>query len=747
MKKIFSLCLMLSLALAMQAVPAKRGNWKKIKLTDGTEVKAQLVGDEFAHFYQSEDGTRYQMDATTGEFRVMGESAFSTLRSKAMARRSKMQTRRVAKRKAASADNIFQGTKKALVILAEFTDSKFANGHNLALYKQIVNGENYTDNGFVGSVRDYFKAQSAGQFELDFDVVGICPLAHNYAYYGANDSRGDDLRPGAMVAEACQWAYSQGVDFSKYDWDGDGEVEEVFVLYAGKGEADDGLDYNIATDEEKLAAANLIWPHMFYLSEGDYGKALELGGVKIDTYACSAELNGTDNLDGIGTFCHEFSHCMGFPDLYNTYYNNDSWFGMGDFDLMCSGSYNGEGRCPAGYSAYEKAVCGWINLTDLTDIEEAQTVTGLKPTSEGGAAYIISNNAHKDEYYIIENRQPRAWDAELPGDGVMIMYVDFDQYVWNWNVPNSYQGEYYVGNTLHQNDHQRMTIFRASNPTYKKDDLNYKYGDARDLYPYGSNNSLTASSKPASTLYNKNEDGTKYMHIDIKDIAVASDGTASMTFSPADRSEDPDAPVTPVGDVLLYESFDKCKGTGGNDGNFKGSIASAKAAAENFDNAGWSSTGTIYAADGCVRLGISGTPGNITTPAFVVAGSAYLSFKVAGWDSSKDATSLSLSVNNGTLSKYSVPVKAGAWSTFGATISANGNVKLTFTANKGRFFLDEVKIVNPSIDGIEETEMGHGNNAVVGYYSLDGTRLAGPKPGVCLVKMANGEVHKVLIRK
>lgn len=729
MKRWFTLWVVLFVALSAMAVPAKPGVWRTISLTDGTQVKVQLVGDEFMHYYQSEDGTRYLYDAASATYQVYSDSQFSNSRRKAVARRAKANNRRAVRRKA-NVTNIFQGTKKGLIILAQFTDSKFQSGHDRALYNKIANAENYTDNGFKGSVKDYFKAQSAGQFELDFDVVGICPLKNPCSYYGGNDSYGDDLRAGEMVAEACQWAATQGIDFSKYDWDGDGEVDQVFVLYAGKGEADGG-------------AVSTVWPHEFALSASDYGKSLSFNGVIVDTYACSAELNDRDQLDGIGTFCHEFSHCMGFPDLYDTSYSG--WFGMGNYDLMCAGNYNGDGKCPAGYSAYEKHECGWITFQDVTHIEEALHVAGLKAISEGGGAYVLKNKAHEDEYYIVENRQNTGWDAYLPSEGVMITHVDYDANIWLYNTPNA-PGEYYdEHDNVYANDHQRLTIFRAGRST--SDD-----GDTSDLYPYNTNNNLTAESNPAATLYNKNSDGTKYMHVDIKDIKVASDGTASLTFSKADRSSggggetDPVTPVTPSGSVLLYESFDKCGGTGGNDDKWNGNIAGSSTIAAEYDNQGWTSTGKIYSGYECVRLGNSSTAGNITTPAFSVNGSAYLSFKAGGWDSTDDATSLTLSVNNGTLSKTTVAIPRGSWKQFGVNITATGTVKVTFKANKQRFFLDEVKVVDPTINsGIHDIVAGEENGIVV-YYSLNGSRLNGPRSGVCIVRYANGEVRKVIIR-
>lgn len=720
-------CLSLSIT-SVWAVPAKPGVWRLITLVDGSEVRVQLVGDEFCHCYVAADGSKYVADDKDGLYRKLDDE--EVLLQRSAARRSMAQRRQQSRmhRVAAHRSSLFSGTKKGLIILVEFTDTKFQAGHNQALYNRIANERGFSEDGFRGSVKDYFSDQSLGRFELDFDVVGICPLSHNTAYYGRN-VQGNDVRPGEMVAEACLWAAQQGVDFSQYDWDGDGEVDQVFVLYAGQGEAAGG-------------ASTTIWPHMYSLSESDYGKTLSLNGVTVDTYACSSELNISSELDGIGTFCHEFSHCMGFPDLYDTSYSG--WFGMGDFDLMNSGSYNGDSKCPAGYSAYEKAVCGWLDLKDMTDIEDEVNVSGLKPMSEGGDAYIIHNKAHEDEYYIVENRQKTHWDSYLPDAGVMITHVDYDENVWNWNVPNT-AGTYVDENGVERtNDHQRLTIFHADNRLHGSND----YGHVGDLYGHG-HSALTATTKPASSLYVQNSDGSYYMHVDIKDMVVASDGTASLTFSKVDHSgsQNPDTPVVPSGSTLLYESFDKCTGKGGNDNLWSGNIAVSKMSDADYDNSGWTSTSSLYEANACVRVAKSGEIGNITTPTFTVDGSATLSFKAAAWNGTNDATKLNLDISGtgATLSKYVVRLEKGAWSQFGATIYAKGNVKLTFTADKGRFFLDEVKVVDSSISGIREVSMS-GAAEVEGYYTLDGIRLQSPRAGVCLVRYKDGTVRKVLLR-
>lgn len=716
-QRIFILNALLCLVLSVWAVPAKRGVWCSLSLVDGTEVKAQLVGDEFLHYYVSEDGTKYVQDESTGLYRKMTDEV--TAQRRAAVRRAQAQGRQKRMLRKAQASNAFQGTKKGLIILVQFTDSKFKSGHDLALYKRIANDANYSDNNFKGSIKDYFKAQSHGMFELDFDVVGICQLQHPYAYYGKNNSQKEDVKPGQMVAEACLWAHEHGINFSKYDWNGDGEVDQVFVLYAGHGEA-------------SYKDANTIWPHMYYLSASDYGKSLSLDGVTVDTYACSSELNGDGNLDGIGTFCHEFSHCMGFPDLYDTSYAG--WFGMGDFDLMCSGSYNGDSKCPAGYSAYEKAECGWLTLKDMTNIEQETSIVGVQPMSADGDAYIIKNKGHEDEYYILENRQKTGWDSYLPASGLMITHVDYNADIWDWNMPNT-SGKYEDANgNTKTNDHQRLTIFRAGKSTDE-------YGDASDLYPYGSNNSLTKTSSPASTLYNTNSDGSNYMHIDINNIAVKS-GKASFTLS--NRNAGTDTPVIPSGSTLLYESFDECDGTGGNDGIWGG--RSIGAGTPTYDNKGWTSTqGKVYASSACVRVGTSSVNGDITTPSFTVNGKAVLSFKAGAWNTSGDGTTLNLSVSNGTISPSSVTMKKGEWTDYNVTITANGNVKTTFKASKLRFFLDEVKVTDASTSGIREIE-GSRSSSIVAYYTLGGIQVTVPSSGIYLARYADGTIKKVVIR-
>ena len=527
MKKMLFTVLLIMFTLVADAIPAKKDVWRIITLPDGSETRAQLMGDEHLHYWQTEDGRRFVCHGDT-----FTEADISRLQQRAVGRKARQQAI-CAARRAAGTDgrSSYRGEKRGLVILAQFTDVTFKTGNNQDKYQQILNAENFTsDEGFVGSVADYFRDQSHEQFRLTFDVVGPYTMQHNQKYYGENDEDGYDLRPHEMIIEACQQA-DGAVNFADYDWDGDGMADQVYVVYAGKGEADGG-------------GKNTIWPHMWTLHNA--GTALTLDNTAIDIYACSNEMDASGRITGIGLFCHEFSHCLGFPDTYDTL--KDRLFTMGCYDLMCSGCYNGNSFVPAGYSAYEKWTVGWIELTELS--VESVSVDDLKPVSEGSSGYIIYNDAHPSEYFIVENRQQTHWDSRLPGHGLMVTQVDYDEDIWACNIPNSYvtpdesqdkDGPYYM---YPVNDHLRLSILHADNTAYSS-------SEATDLYPYAQSDSVTFSSAPAARFYNVNRQGSHCLPGGLYHIAENADGT--MRF---------DYVVTPVGTGITAPSPMGKVGTG-----------------------------------------------------------------------------------------------------------------------------------------------------------------------------------------
>lgn len=673
-KRITLLTLFLLAVMTMSAIPARPNLWRMITLADGSQVKARLVGDEHGHWYRGIDGNTYVSDGNgiykNGDAKVVAAHAAK--------RRAQANAHFTKRRKADISGNRgnFQGTKKGIIILANFKDKKFSAGHNLELYKQIANGKNYKENGFYGSIKDYFSAQSDGKFTIDFDVVGPVTLSQNMAYYGGNDSEGNDKHPEQMIKEACELADSY-VNFADYDWSGNGEVDQVYVIYAGQGEANGGSE-------------DTVWPHAYELAGANI--TLSLDGVKINSYACSAEL-GYSGIDGIGTICHEFSHCLGYPDLYDIFY--EGHFGMSSFDLMDSAGYNDDGFCPAGYTAYEKWIAGWIDYEVLED--ENVTVTDLKPTCEGGKAYVIYNKGNRNEYFILENRQQTKWDTYIEATGLQVIHVDYDPTCWINNVVNS-MGEFRQkdGWTADfKNDHQRLTLVHADNiddsKYWNKSEQYYtKTTLDGDLYPYKSNNELSDTSTPSFGLYNDNEDGTRNMGRQVKDITENDNGTVNFQYNAAIVVE-----PTPEGQVF-YESFDKCAGTGGNDGTWSsGSNALVT------DNAGWES---VSRAGGfkCGKFGSSKKSGYATTPSFALNGKAKLTFKAAPYGS--DATSLKVTYNGAVVA--TLTMKNEEWTEYSIDITGTGTGKITFTPAK-RMFLDEVRIVadgvGTGIDTVETT--------------------------------------------
>ena len=341
----------------------------------------------------------------------------------------------------------------------------------------------------------------------------------------------------------------------------------------------------------------------------------------------------------------------------------------------------------------------------------------MKALSDGGESYVIYNDAHPDEYYLLENRQLTGWDSELHAAGMLILHVDYDETVWRWNIVNDIV-DYsdYEGYEDCVNDHQRLTIFHADDD----DDSSYwnshyqfytKTTEEGDPYPYGSNNMLTNSSKPSATLYNKNTDGKKLMNKSVTDITQNEDGTIAFNFSPEPAS------VVPEGGLAFYESFNLCDGTGGNDGLWNSTIASA---VFNSDNEGWESE-KAYGANQCAKFGTSSIVGVATTPEFYVDGEATFTFLAGAWNTGKEKTDLSLIASDGaTLSKAAFTMKKGEWTDFTTVITANGNVQIQFVGS-GRFFLDEVKAIVPQT-GIAETIIKTNRNLGV-VYDLQGRRV------------------------
>lgn len=708
-KKVLTISAALLIASSAFAIPAKRIK-RQVQQPDGTTLTIMTRGDENFHFTSTEDGEplvkasdgsyRYAVLDASGKLsassqvahdkgsRTPGEIAFlatygdeslrvRSLGAKRAAQSNARRLARLAKNGAVDASGRprrqqmagatggegigVTGKRKGLVILVNFKDKKMQSKHTREEWDDLFNKEGYNKLGNNGSVHDYFYEQSYGKFDLEFDVFGPVTVSKNMAAYGANASNGDDIDPAGMVVEACKLAYDQNkMDMSQYDWDGDGAVDQVYLVYAGYSEAADGGD-------------DCIWPHEWDIQDAGY--SLVLGGQRIRTYGCSSELDGNagTNMTGIGTPCHEFSHCMGIPDMYDVDYSGG--YGMSQWDLMDYGSYGGDGYVPAGYNTYEKWVSGWI---DPTILKEPTFVKDMKPLSEAPEACVVFNDATSNEYYIFENRQLRGSDKALPAHGMLVIHVDYDKDVWVKNAVND------------DPSHQHFTVVPADNKlsTLTDDD---------DTYPGTTGSTeLTDTSKPAAKLFNANSDGRKFLGKPLTDIKEK-DGLISFTFMGGISIDAPEPYVKDMDATSFTAAWNSVENAEtynlelreksaqpsadeslllGEDLSTWGSKLTADGTKDisseldsRMKNAGWTGE-KVFECPGCAKLGSAKQAGYLASPLITDHSSASVTVRVASSAYGTDAASSVVSL-----------VDAAGNTISEQTITPNGQTQTVVLAN------------------------------------------------------------------
>ena len=427
MKKIAVFLMVWTVACSLWAVPARRNGVTR-QQPDGSTITVYTHSDEYFRWLTNEKGEWIE-DGTDGFFRIipaMTNEEIATIRVN--------HPRRISTKKfAPSPLNI---APKGLVILVNFKDLSFKTPseemdsmHNGANYTRKYEYQHRNQTFSIesqGSVKQYFRETSFGAYDPIFDVVGPVTVGQNMSYYGKNEGNFDNA-PWEMIKEACQLVNNQyDIDFTKYDNDKDGYVDFVYVIYAGYGEADG-------------APANTIWPHSYTLI--DAGVTCKVDGVTVNLYACGNELDYYSKFHtGIGTFCHEFSHVLGLPDLYVT--NTAGHTTLNEWDIMDYGTYNNDSNTPPTYSAYERFFMGWLTprlitnpenvvLKDLNKTNEALLIT---TTDEHN---MIGNDPSPTTFYLLENRQQEGWDTYLAGHGLMLTKIQYSYQKWGQNTVNN----------------------------------------------------------------------------------------------------------------------------------------------------------------------------------------------------------------------------------------------------------------------------------------------------------------------
>lgn len=367
------------------------------------------------------------------------------------------------------------------VLLVEFSDQKFSMAEPIDFFTRHLNADNYTEEGGVGSAREYFLDQSNGAFRPTFSVVKKVTLSRRYYYYGTNRGNAQDVYANLMVQEAINEAKNNGADFSKFS------SNSLCIIYAGIGE-----EYMSSSD-------SCIWSKTFPNTSFTAND-----GKIFNSASLVCELN-SKSVDGIGTFCHEFTHLLGFPDMYGA----SGAFGLDYYSLMDYGNFWNNGKSPIGYTAYERYYMGWVEPVVLSSEKQLVVLNSLGKNTEN-TVYKIPNaaDATGNEYYLLENRQPNLnrWFPSKIGSGMLVFHIDFNQLIWNQNTPN--------GNAKHQ----RVTIIPADNVLV----IDGKSNDYKgDFYPgLTSNTSLTDFSVPSDTAWTGSHMGIKMNDISEKDGVI-----------------------------------------------------------------------------------------------------------------------------------------------------------------------------------------------------------------------------------
>ncbi len=325
-----------------------------------------------------------------------------------------------------------EGAKEAryLVLPVEFKDVEFSLSDPLGYFSRMLNSSSFSENGAAGSVSSYLNENFGGVVNFTFDLGAIIQLPNEREFYGGHTQYLNDANVAAMVVEACKMALEQGIDFSRYDTDSDGIVDNVAIIFAGHNEAESGI-------------SQAIWPHKGDISD----KNIICNGVKIASYTCSSEYSGGNDLlipATIGTFCHEFCHALGLPDLYdvNGSEEGDANALYGKLSIMDQGNYNDEGRRPPYFNVVERELLG---LAEVVELEPDGEYALLPVNSSESIGRISSSN--ENEYFLLECRTPQGWDTPLGCGGMVLYHIDKSQNScggvnaatrWKLNIVNSY---------------------------------------------------------------------------------------------------------------------------------------------------------------------------------------------------------------------------------------------------------------------------------------------------------------------
>ncbi|MCI1778675.1 MAG: M6 family metalloprotease domain-containing protein [Bacteroidales bacterium] len=438
-------------AFATRGIPG----FVKLRQPDGSLVQARICGDEHLHYIKLKngylaafggDGYLYYANFDSGKLHItssrISENPGNVEGSATSVPSAVLYNAESARRALNSfARNSFTGESlvktvmygaspeiRSIVISVEFSDVKFTTADVEDKIYRYLNEKGYSDDGASGSLSDYLYDNFGGRCSFVFDVAPKVSLDHPEAYYEeASGDAGDNTL--ALLKDACSAAVSEGVDFSNYDCNGDGFADNVEIIFAGYNSAEGG-------------GSGTIWPQYCDISS----KHINFGGVYIAGYTCTSELSGNEggNFASIGMICHEFSHALGLPDMYDTNYetggeSNGLW---GSLSVMDEGNFLNGGRTPPYYTSIEREILGIYE----EEILKADTSYFLPEISCADKIFRLPSTVN-NEYFLLECRCATGWDSYIGGSGMVVYHVDKSLNVyggmtslsrWNYNNINAY---------------------------------------------------------------------------------------------------------------------------------------------------------------------------------------------------------------------------------------------------------------------------------------------------------------------
>lgn len=305
-----------------------------------------------------------------------------------------------------------QGEPSLVIFCVEFPDCKYSRDFTAEMVDDIAFGD-------ANEESEYFPFESMTAF-YERSSKGVMHLTGRTFRYTAQNPISyytDDLD---LLAYECFKFFEDSVDFKKYDTDDDGVIDAS--LFAVPESADE----------------NYWWPYSIPFSTDN----CRIDGLKIG-HMITGNVAPYDVVNFNSSYLHEMGHCMGIPDYY-LYYSEDDYEGMNGNagpELMDADAFSD-------FGAFSKLMLGWYRKEQINVFEKSMKKAVYKlhdAQSENGNCIIIPHGKPDKNYfseymiieYITENGNNSvlntlSWQSMKPGIRIMHIKADFVKGPW-WN--------------------------------------------------------------------------------------------------------------------------------------------------------------------------------------------------------------------------------------------------------------------------------------------------------------------------